>query len=248
MVSQVSTSPRAVLWWKSRLWLRTLRHSFARARRSRRRSGTASPLHRHQPTGPSGAETGFQSVTTTTYQRRCSRFTCKVLTRPTTGRSCFTFTRPTAWKLAYAHRPLSAACHVDAEDRIEAAESLLLGGERVAALSIRVGGADLLQLGRLVAVGDADLAQALGVAALLESGVVQVTVVGQHPHRAAFLWTGRVGAKPIGAFQGLPFSDGEICLAMYQRIVARDTPPTEVTKYAGTRASTAVSRLSDRSR
>ncbi len=35
IMSQESTSARAVLWWKSRRRLRTLRHSFARARRSR---------------------------------------------------------------------------------------------------------------------------------------------------------------------------------------------------------------------
>ena len=37
IVSQESTRLRAVLWWKSRRWLRSLRHSLARARRTRRR-------------------------------------------------------------------------------------------------------------------------------------------------------------------------------------------------------------------
>jgi hypothetical protein len=59
---------------------------------------------------------------------------------------------------------VAGTSEVGGEGRVEAAEGLLLGGEGVAALPIRVGGADLLELRRLVAVGDADLAQAPGLA------------------------------------------------------------------------------------
>src|SRR5215211_9163062 len=48
---------------------------------------------------------------------------------------------------------LPNALEIGGEHNIEAAEGLLLGGERVAALPVRVSGADLSELRRLVAVG-----------------------------------------------------------------------------------------------
>jgi hypothetical protein len=84
------------------------------------------------------------------------------------------------WVAGPPRVPLGVAgtFEVGGEDRIEAAEGLLLGRERVAALSMRVGGADLFELGRLVAVRDFDLAEAPRLASLLESSVVQIAVVG----------------------------------------------------------------------
>jgi len=63
----------------------------------------------------------------------------------------------------------------------------------MATLPVRVGGADLLELGRLVAVGDAKVVHPPGLAALGEGGVVQVAVVGQQPHRSGLLPSGRGG-------------------------------------------------------
>jgi hypothetical protein len=76
-------------------------------------------------------------------------------------------------------------------DGVEAAEGLLLGGEGMAALPVRVGRADLLELDGLIAVGDRHPTQPPGLAPLLQRGVVQVTVVTEQPCRAALL--GRVG-------------------------------------------------------
>src|SRR4029453_4236869 len=98
-------------------------------------------------------------------------------------------------------------------------------------LPIGVGGADLFELRRLVAVGDAAVAQAPGLAALLQGGVVQVAVVGQQPHRTALLRARRVGTQLVGPFHGRPFSGRVDCSAMYRPIVASDTCPTEVARY-----------------
>src|SRR6266540_2570497 len=52
IASQVSTSVRAVLWWKSRRWSRTVRHCFASARRMRPRfpdPGLARAFRRCRP-------------------------------------------------------------------------------------------------------------------------------------------------------------------------------------------------------
>jgi hypothetical protein len=71
-------------------------------------------------------------------------------------------------------------------------------------MPVRIGGADLFELRRLVAIGDAEVAQAPGLAALLESRVVQVAVVGQQPHRATLLRARRVGTQLVGASRGRP--------------------------------------------
>src|SRR5918995_995349 len=91
---------------------------------------------------------------------------------------------------------------VNSEHGIEAAKGLLLGGEGVATLPKRVGGANGFKLRRLVAVGHLHLLHAPGVTALGESGVVQVTVVGQQPNRPALLRTGGVGAQLVSASHG----------------------------------------------
>src|SRR5206468_3964068 len=75
------------------------------------------------------------------------------------------------------------------------------------------------------------LAHAPCLAPLLEGGVVQVAVVGQQPHRTAFLLAGRVGAELVSAFHGMPLVGRVVCSAMYRRIVASDTRPTDATKY-----------------
>ena len=88
---------------------------------------------------------------------------------------------------------------ISREHHVETAERLLLGGEGVAALPVRVGGADLLELRRLVAVRNAHLGHAPGLTALLESGVVQIAGVGQQPHRPDVLGTCRIGAQFVRA-------------------------------------------------
>src|SRR5207247_9728810 len=60
------------------------------------------------------------------------------------------------------------ALQVGGEHHVEAAGGLRLGGEGVAALPFGVGGADLFELRRLVAVGDAEGAHAPGLAGLGE--------------------------------------------------------------------------------
>src|SRR6266702_1843174 len=67
-------------------------------------------------------------------------------------------------------------------------------------LPVPVGGADLLQLSRLHAVGDADLAHPPRLPAFFERGVVQVAVIGQQPGGAALLGPGWVGAELVGSF------------------------------------------------
>jgi hypothetical protein len=123
--------------------------------------------------------------------------------------------------LSLARLGVPDTLEVDGEYGIEAAEGLLLGGEGVAALPVRVGGADLLELCRLVAVRDFDLAHAPRLAALLEGGVVQVAVVGKQPHRAALLRARRVGPQLVGAFHR-----GSFCNRVVQRIVASDNGTT----------------------
>jgi hypothetical protein len=103
------------------------------------------------------------------------------------------------------------APEVGGEHIVQAAERLLLRGERVAALPVGVGGADLPELGRLVAVGDADLAHAPRVPPLLEGGVVEVAVVGQQPDGAPLLRARRVGAQLVSTLHGLPFSGRVVC-------------------------------------
>src|SRR4029450_12088951 len=77
---------------------------------------------------------------------------------------------------------VAGAPEVGGEHDVEAGKGLVVGGEGVATLPARVGGADFLELGRLVAVGDADLVDPPGLAALGEGGGVQVAVVGRQPH------------------------------------------------------------------
>ncbi len=72
-----------------------------------------------------------------------------------------------------------------AEERLEclvqAAQGGLLGGERPAALTLRVERPDLLELGRLVAILDARPGDVpVGVAAFLQGSVVQRAVIPQH--------------------------------------------------------------------
>ena len=88
---------------------------------------------------------------------------------------------------------------VRGEHRAEPAQGLLLGGERVAALPVRVRPPDVLELGGLHAVGNADAPRPPGLAALGQRGVVQVTVVGQQPHRAALLGPRGIGAELEGS-------------------------------------------------
>jgi hypothetical protein len=84
------------------------------------------------------------------------------------------------------------------EGCIEAAEGLLLGGEGMPSLPIRVASPDLSELGGLVVVADPHPALAPGVSPFLKSRVVQVAVVAQQPDRATALRDCRVGAELQG--------------------------------------------------
>src|SRR5262249_39300204 len=84
------------------------------------------------------------------------------------------------------------------------AQGLLLGGERVPPLTLRVGPAYLLQLRRLHAVGDADMAHRPRLTPFLQRGVVQVAMVSQKLHRAALLRPRWVGAELVGSSQRHP--------------------------------------------
>ena len=218
-----------------------------------------------------GSGSASTSVTTTTYQRRYSRLSCSVFTRPWTGRCWLTLSCPTAWKVgvrpaaAVGWLPLSAvpgderhlveplvgleprlfpiarlppcllgrrdALEEGSEGGVEPAEGLLLGGEGVPSLPVRVSLADLPELGRLVAVADRDLAHAPGFPPLLKGGVVQVAVVAQQPDRAALLRACRVGPELEAALHGTPFVGRTASSSMYRQIIVSDTHPTEATRY-----------------
>src|SRR5215207_3963243 len=293
-VSQVSTSPRATLWWKSRRWLRSVRHSLASDRLSRLRlpgPGTHDtalqvddPLLRgveesrvgNDLSVAGGQEPRHSYVDTDRPARRRQRRRLglgddehvpaatlplelqglhpanhrPVLVHPDSPDRLEGRVRPPATvsglpfgavpsdeenlvealprlEAWVADRPLLEvlalhpslppgplgaphALEIGPEHHIEATEGLLLGGKGMAALPVRVGGADLLELGRLVTVGDAEVAHAPGLAALLEGGVVEIAVVGQQPHRPALLRTGGIGAELVGAFHGQPFRWREV--------------------------------------
>src|SRR6266536_2765177 len=94
---------------------------------------------------------------------------------------------------------LSRAVVERVEYGVEPAQGLLLGGERVAPLPVRVRLPDFLELPGLHAVGDADVTHLPRLAALFQRGVVQVAVVGQQPCRAVLLGSRRVGAELVGS-------------------------------------------------
>src|SRR5260370_12879620 len=85
------------------------------------------------------------------------------------------------------------------EHGVEPAQSLLLGGERVPPLTVRVGCADLLELGGLDSAGDGLVPHPPCLAAFHQRGVVQVAVICQQPPCAALLGQGRVGAELVGS-------------------------------------------------
>jgi hypothetical protein len=84
------------------------------------------------------------------------------------------------------------------EGAVQAAQGLLLTGERPAALSVRVGPADLGELRGLVAVADRH-AMAPCLPALFQGGVVQVAVGVQQGSGALLLPPGGVGTELVGA-------------------------------------------------
>jgi hypothetical protein len=94
-----------------------------------------------------------------------------------------------------ARFPLLRACVERSKHGMESAQGLLLSGERVASLAVRVGPTDLAQLGGLHAVTDAGLAHAPRLAPLFQRRVVQVAVIGQQPCRAVLLRASRVGPE-----------------------------------------------------
>jgi hypothetical protein len=83
------------------------------------------------------------------------------------------------------------------EHHIESAQRLLLGGEGVPSLPVRVSRAYSSQLGRLGAVTDAGPVPAPRFASFFQGGVVQVTVVGQQTRGTPFLRASRVGAELV---------------------------------------------------
>jgi hypothetical protein len=83
---------------------------------------------------------------------------------------------------------------------VQAAQGGLLGGERPATLATRVVPADVLELGRLVAVADAHCTHPVGGPAMLQRAVVELPVVLQTRRQAHGLlggWPQQVLERPI---------------------------------------------------
>ena len=104
------------------------------------------------------------------------------------------------------------------EHGAEPTQRLLLSGERVAPLPVRVGAAYLFQLGGLHVVANADPADAPRLPALLQRRVVQIAVISEQPRRASFLRACRVGAE----FKSAPrrtrsFRHGRLCCTLVDR-------------------------------
>jgi hypothetical protein len=119
------------------------------------------------------------------------------------------------------------------EHGVEPTQGLLLGGERVPPLALRIAPADLPQLRGLHPVANADPAHAPRLTALLQCRVVQVAVIGEQPHCSCFLRACGVGAELKGApHRARSFRHRRpSCMPIHRHAVSAPTAPAVAAQY-----------------